>query len=369
VNARVRRVGVALLAAAALAAPAAGATVDDRAATPLERAAFAALPAVYELRVRVPVTALLDGTRRIPAGRSVELRGTAFGVAAGRVVTARHLLRPSNGRLVEEALAQGPLPGIPDDRTLLRAQAGTPSITLLPAATPTDPAPVAGPPIRAREVESSDRVGDLALLAIPDATAPTLRLDDRLSVGIPVVAVGFGDRPDTVPAIRTGTLDGPRRIEDTDDTRFGGLVADVRRGDSGGPVLDEDGRAHGVVLRRGTNEATAVVARADAIRALLRPLRPDGPNAATRAFRDGMEEFWGRDYPAAARRLAALAATNDGALVRHEAERAAAVARARWVLDDPRAPAHAAVAIGMSAVVLAIVWGLARVRRRPYLTG
>ncbi len=100
-----------------------------------------------------------------------------------------------------------------------------------------------------------DPVRDLAVLDVPDLTAGSLRLGTTAKAGDPAVVAGFPlDGPYQVEAVRIRaeiTALGVD-IEGTTPTRRDvfSLYATIRPGNSGGPLLDEEGRVIGVVFAR-----------------------------------------------------------------------------------------------------------------------
>ncbi len=361
-----------LVALAALAAgtwAAAAAAVDDRAATPLERGAFVAMPAVYDLFMDQRVDAIVVAGRRTRVGRTISIHGTAFGVAPGRVVTARHVVSPTRREIAK--LVAVPGLAIPSDPAKVRIVATRPrTLTLVPAHAPGDPDAATPSRVRAKVAELSDAVTDLALLRIPDTDAPTLALNDTLTRGTPAAVIGFGGQAQGIPAVRAGTLDGPREIEGTDNDGFGGFEGEVLPGDSGAPVVDSAGQAHGVVLRLDTKTApTPVIARAESVRKLL---AQDGAtpaeNAATSQFRAAMSAFWRRDYAPAATNLALL---NDAGpaipLVRYEQARANRLKDAPYAVRVPSRRRGVILAVGAMATLSAAALGAIRIRRQPLL--
>lgn len=355
-----------LLTATASASPA---VADDRARTPVERGAFVAMPAVYDLLATIRVEAfVVDGHRRVRIDQPISVRGTAFGVAPGRVVAARHVVAPTAGQLIDDIVVATGLTGIPADPTRVRIIGLRRTLSLVPARTAAGGAIPATEPIVAKLGRRSDEQGDLALLTIRDPDAPTLALDDSLTRGTRVAVVGFGDQPSAIPAVRPGRLDGPRRIERTDNDGFGAFDGDVLQGDSGAPVVDAGGRAHGVVLRLRRTDAP-VIARAEAVRRLLEADRMTSSESPTITdFRTAMLAFWRRDYPAAASDLAVLGdADHDAPLVRQEHARATALADAAYVLHTPSRGRGAVLGIGAMATLVAAALGVMRLRRQPLL--
>lgn len=352
---------------AAAGAPAAAAA-DDRAATPLERGAFVAMPAVYDLVMEQRVDAIAVAGRRLRVGRTISIRGTAFGVAPGRVVAARHVASPTRRDMIEEVVAVTGLSVPPDPAKARIVAAHRRTLTLVAAHAAGDPQAASPPSITAGIARLSDRVSDLALLKIPNRDAPTLALNDTLTRGTPVAVVGFGGQPHAIAAVRPGVLDGPRVIAGTDNDGFGGFEGDVRRGDSGAPVVDSAGQAHGVVLRLRSKKAP-VIARAESVRELL---AADGAtpaeNAATSEFREAMSAFWRRDYAAAASSLALLRdAEPDIPLVRYEQARATALQEAAYAVRAPSWRRGLILAIGAMAALAAAALGAIRIRRQPLL--
>lgn len=359
-----------LVAVAALVAAncAAAAAVDDRAATPLERGAFVAMPAVYDVVMDQRVDAVVVAGRRTPVGRIITIRGTAFGVAPGRVVTARHVASPTRREMIAELAAVTGLAIPPDPAKVQIVTSRPPTLTLVPAHAAGDPKAASPPSLTAEVAEVSDAETDLALLRIPGDDAPTLALNDTLTRGTPAAVIGFGGQPGVTPAVRTGTLDGPRVITGTDNDGFGGFDGEVLRGDSGAPVVDSAGQAHGVVLRL-RSQTAPVISRAESVRKLL---AKDGAtpaeNAATSEFRAAMSAFWRRDYAPAATSLALLDDTGPQIpLVRYEQARAAALKDSPYALRVPSRRRGIILAIGAMATLSAAALGAIRIRRQPLL--
>ena len=344
-------------------------TPRDTATDALERAAFVALPSVYSVSGDLRIQAIVAGGRRIRIGQTLPIRGTAFGVAPDRVVTALHLVRPPKARVLDDLAALG-VQGLPTDPsttrviskpvthvTLTRAQAAGAALTCAGAVPNAITATVGR--------TASNPEDDLVLLTIKAPNAPTLALNDDQHARTPVAEIGFGDQNDAIPAIRAGTIIGPARIDAND--AFATVEMDVLRGDSGAPVIDEDGQSRGVVLRRETDQTKPVMAQAKSVRRLL---TADGvtnqESAATTGFRTAMAAFWDRDYALAERRLTEVLQTYpDAALARCEARRAHGLALAGYEISGSSRTRAAILALGAMATLAAALLGIVRVRRHP----
>lgn len=141
-----------------------------------------------------------------PSGRRLAATGTAFAVAnEGRFLTNRHVID------------------------------GCAAVTVTPPG---------GAPAAARVV-AADAARDLALLSAPAAPQPPLPLgpgDPAAGAAVAVVGYPSHGMVTIVPVLEQGTVMPNARPGD----RFM-LSADVRRGNSGGPVLDRAGTVVGVV--------------------------------------------------------------------------------------------------------------------------
>ncbi len=362
-----------LLLSAAMASAATAAAEDrsggsDLARTPLERATFAALPAVYEIRVvrRVQTIRTPAGTRRVD--RDITERGSGFGVAPGLIATARHLIEPLPGTVFAQ-LGLGDPPTGSTPKIVL----GPPIITLWTATTGRVASELGGPPpeIVGTVRRLSDEVTDVALVATGDRTAPTLRLDDAASDNTPVTLLGFGgDAPRAIPTVRFGELQGFRSSA-VSDKQFVATSLDVQPGDSGAPAIAADGRAHGVIVRRrqprvGDRPIPAVLARADAVRQLLRDEQTANEvTPAGTTFAQAMDAFWQRDYTRAATLLTDL----EHPVAQFEKRRATRLAQAQYSLVGPSRSLRSVLAFGALAALIALVFGVLRLRLRPAQRG
>jgi S1-C subfamily serine protease len=128
-----------------------------------------------------------------------------------------------------------------------------------------------------------DAGDDVAILRVPGLTTPVLETDDSDDFPRPVVLLGYpGDGALVAVAATAGS---PRRmlVPDADDRGVGlrrvvPLRGRVRRGESGGPVVDAKGRVRAMIFggTRGGNDGFAVPVDA-VLGALDGPLQPVDP--------------------------------------------------------------------------------------------
>ena len=94
-------------------------------------------------------------------------------------------------------------------------------------------------------VHATDRANDLAILQIEDTDLPVLELGDseQLKQGQPIIAVGnpLGLEHSVVQGIISGLR------EDVDGRPMLQLAIPIERGNSGGPVIDQEGRVFGII--------------------------------------------------------------------------------------------------------------------------
>lgn len=146
--------------------------------------------------------------------------------------------------------------------------AGADRVTLQPGGT--------GRALAARVI-AFDPEQDVAVLDVPDLTAPALQLAEPLRAGDDAVVAGFpgGGAYDLEPARVGGTVQAlGRDIYDAGTARrqIYAVAANVRPGNSGGPLLTTDGKVAGTVFAKSftgapqgfvlTNETTAAARRA-----------------------------------------------------------------------------------------------------------
>ncbi len=374
---------VALLAAA----PAAAAPPADLSDDPLDRAVLLALPSIYrvEVTIRVEALRLSDGTRRpvTPRARTITEFGTAVAVGdGGWLVTAAHVAAPDPATIARLAyqndLAFRGDAAHTDEAAASqwvadnRARAVGPGVVDVEV---TQADPGTSTPRRTFEMLTARRAGtaDLALIRIDAATAPVLGLEEGRSTGTPVATIGFGTgsalagdaearRGDLEPALRRGRIVRTGVLENEDPPREALLVsAPVERGDSGGPVIDSDGRVRGIVTRRRPEGGVAEMATE--VRLLLASAgAAPGENGSAESFRTAMQAFWRLDFAEAERGFdATLRDFSSHTLAAHESTRAEALAAGRYRLGGDRRR-DLLLAIGFVAAVVAAACALALVR-------
>lgn len=96
-------------------------------------------------------------------------------------------------------------------------------------------------------IEASDRAADLALLRVDahDLTPLELGDSDQLKQGQPVVAMG--NPHGLINSVVTGVVSGQREI---DGRQMIQLAIPIEPGNSGGPLLDFEGRVHGLLTMK-----------------------------------------------------------------------------------------------------------------------
>ncbi|MCP2637873.1 MarP family serine protease [Microbacterium sp. HD4P20] len=147
------------------------------------------------------------------------LTGSGFVVAEDRVVTNAHVLAGVDTPVVE-------LPGVP---------------------------------AREGRIVYFDPIDDLAVIAIDDLGVAPLAFSPTLTPGTAAVVQGYPHggpfTMESAGVLSTGTVPVPDIYDETWNARdIYSLQAAVRPGNSGGPVLTEDGALAGVVFARGEND-------------------------------------------------------------------------------------------------------------------
>lgn len=383
-----------LAVALAVVSPAAAAAPDDLTTDRLDRAALLALPSVYRVEVTMHVEGLRtkDGRELSipPLGRVFQEVGTAFAVAPGGwLVSAAHVGAPDATRIAtlayqsrqraagtqisEKAAGEWvtrtgatAVRGRVVGRRITQADAGAGAL--------------ASRSFMAMDVVPS-RQADLVAMRIDAPAAPALALDESTSIGTPVATIGFGvgsslDGPvrgKLEPAIRHGRLGRTGALEDDDGLpeRSATLITvPVEPGDSGAPVIDDEGRVRGVVIQR-RESGGGTAEQATEVRQLMEEVDvtpAPGPTAAL--FRGAMADFWNLDFAAAQKGFTAtLAAFGGHTLAGVERKRAEELAAGDYRLEGMQRRRGVLLAIGVLAIVAAVVCALALARPRSGRTG
>ncbi|HMO00663.1 MAG TPA: serine protease [Miltoncostaeaceae bacterium] len=382
-----RAIAIALLILAATASGAAAAVPDDLSADPLDRGVLLALPSVYrvETTIRVDRIRLGDGrVLRMPAGgREITEVGTAVAVTPdGWLVTAAHVAEPDAATVARLAYQtreafQGRAHA---DEQAAREWVTANGAVAEPgtvARTEVTPAAVGDATVRQEPLPGMDRrrsdTADLALVRIRVQGAPAVTLDDARSTGTPIATIGFsgGDHlttpaaPEGQATVRRGVIRTSGTLQDgTRRARTGFVVsAGVRSGDSGGPVVDEDGAVRGIIIQR-SDSGGGIAETATEVRELLRRegLEPQA-GATTESFRAAMAALWRLDLGDAQRRFdATLRAYPRHALASRELARSQALAASPFALraDDRRQGILLGVAVLAVVAAAACAVALAR---------
>lgn len=312
---------VSLLAALLLVPVGSAAALSDLSRDRLDRAAILAAPSIYRLEAMVTIDALqTEDGRRIdlpPRARRLSEVGTAFAIAPdGTLAAAAHVAAPTpveiarDARLLAQALAGEPhsLDAAEKwvDKTGARpVGASDVKLSVRPARVLSKNGGEVAGPIRARLV-GAERSKDLALVRIDAVGAPALALHDVRTFGTDVTTLGFGPDGDgrarDEPRIERGKI-GLSGIPDTQpDRRLAQVDLAIRRGDSGAPVVDEEGRAVGMVLLR--YQDGGLMAPAEDVRKLANAAGVDvDEGRSAKQFRLAMQSLWDLDLEQAGARL------------------------------------------------------------------
>jgi S1-C subfamily serine protease len=335
------------LAAAVSASPGAAQLPSDISGDALARAAFVSLPSVYRVSTTFEVAGFRTSSGRVvrlpgAAGRLREF-GTAFAVAPdGVLISAKHVIDPSPRsitlRAVQSYLLSQNKPSTTADAQEWAAGTNPRVFGKRLTQLTVQQADVGGGSQSSRNfavarILRSDDVRDLTLFKLADARgAPALPLDEAETVGTPIVAVGFGrarsvepGAGELVPAIRRGEIARNGYTKEFPEGLFTLVTAPIQTGDSGGPVIDAQGKVHGVVRWLATKGG--IIERSSSVRQILAEADLTSAEGASGAlFRRGMNEFWALELPAAQRTLAAAAAAFPShTLASRQADRAAAL--------------------------------------------
>lgn len=358
--------GLMLSAPAAVGAESPSVTLSDLVQTPLERAAFTTLPALYRVTYTVRVVSLDDVGTSYPIDEDVAVSGIAFGIAPGQAATARGIVNPSNARLVGLALAKRPPRTTPPDVSRLRARvAAAGRITLARASPAPEQVTTLPKTLTATILKQSSADQDVAVLATNDKAAPTVALVSDLSADTPVAAVAF-DPVTGQPIARIATLLGRAQSSTTGSDRFGITTVDLSIDEYGAPLIDDDGNVRGLAIRRRAQDGSPAVASAGAVRALIDDQPDAKPSASLATFRQGMDAFWRRDYAVAAATFTGLSGTfGSFPSAEYEASRARDLAGAEYVISGATGLRGMILAVGAMSTIAAAIFGAMLLRRRP----
>jgi hypothetical protein len=364
-------------------APAANGADEDLAGDPMARAAMIALPSIYRVDVTLSIPAVRTAAGEVidvPHDGVVAERGTATAVAPGGwLVSAAHLVDPNARTLARIGYqrwqtAQGVAVNDADARRWVTDSGAVAVGARVLAVRVSQADPGTGLPSPARWTGVVTRTAgdaDLSLVRIRAPGAPALALEDTVSLGTPVITIGFGrhdawdepGRPAAQPAVRRGVLERTGAL--SDPRRAATVVStDVQGGDSGGPAVDADGRVRGIVVLRG--EGGGIIEQVGAVRRLLEAEgRQPSEGPAGVAYRRALERLWALDVTAAERELAVVRRTfPEHTLAQTQALRAAGLADGTYVIES--GPRHRTLLVGVAA--LALVLSLACAARLAWLS-
>ena len=372
-----------LLAVVALLAPAGMALADVPTGVPdalspqpLERAALAAMPAVWRVEATTTMTGIRTKDGRTiplpPRARTVSREGTAFGVTPdGYLVSAAHVVRPTGADLAEAAYFQYlAFSGRPHSTDIARewvkdndaVPTGLTPINLVMRPTAAGAAAKVDRGVTPRIVEV-DQMRDIAVVKVPGViNTPSIRLDRGLDRGTPIATLGFGaedpfaqpQRADLVPAVRLGVIGETGEYEDNPLRIITLISNEVQKGDSGGPAVDERGRVRGIVLlKRG--EGGGGMAPTEQILRVLDRANVRGWEGRTQLlYREALGRVAQFDLKGATTDLRrTLASYPAHGLAAYEIQRVRGLERARLALAGEPWYRGGLVAAGLSALLIA----------------
>ncbi len=323
---------------------------DDRASDPLDHAAVRALAAVVRVDVHIPITAVVDGGRRIPVRDEVRVIGTGFGVGPRDVVTVRPVVRPADTMLIDD-LRSRRVPGMDNVSDDARPVRGPVRVTIigpeLQASADADVGDIHA--VNATPVQNPRR--DLIHLRTGEP-GPYLGVEDGQTQGNAVIAVGVGDEPGRVAALRRLRFDVQAKVTGRPDLDLVALDGPVTRGDLGAPILDEDGFVHGVVYSRGRGETPPLALRAGAVLRLVPAAGPHEDNP----FGTAMDRMATGEYDLAAAALRDAVPRAPSSLIVYERQRAEALAGASYEVSNRRSQWR--IPLLIVAVAALVVCGL-----------
>lgn len=374
------RIAAALIAATALASPALGdipaGVPDPLSPNPAVRGALIAMPAVWNVEVTAHLTGLkLKNGTVVPLptdAQTVTKEGTAFAVTPdGYLLSALHVVSPPAAEIAASAyLEKIALTGQPHSDQIaadwVKRNGATPA-GLKPLERVVRPA-AAGPAAgenhaAAPRVVARDTLRDLAVLRVRNLQdAPSIALDRGVSPGTAVANLGFGasdpfaepQHGALVPSVRTGRIAETGHPE-KELVRYLTIITNpIQMGDSGGPVVDEQGRARGLVLIK-RKLGGGIMAPTDELLRVLDDagVRPWEGRTQTlyRAAIDKMRRFDLAGAKADLRRT--LASDPNHGLAAYEIQQTDELAKARVALAGEPRFRGSLLAIGITALLLA----------------
>jgi hypothetical protein len=343
---------------------------------PLERAALAAMPAVWKVEASTTMKGIRTKDGRVitlpPRARAVSREGTAFGVTPdGFLVSAAHVVRPTGDDLAEAAYFQYlAFAGRPHSAEIARKWVkdneavpwGIGAINLVMRPTAAGAASKEDRGITPRIVEV-DEMRDIAVVKVPGVSnTPSIGLDRGLDRGTPIATLGFGaedpfaqpQRGALVPAVRLGVIGETGEYQDN-PLRIMTLISnDVQKGDSGGPAVDERGRVRGIVLIKRADGGGAMAPTEQIVRVLDRANVRAWEGRTQFLYRGALDRVARFDLKGAGADLRrTLASYPSHGLAAYELQRVRALESARLALAGEPWYRGGLVAAGLSALVIA----------------
>jgi S1-C subfamily serine protease len=343
---------------------------------PVMRGALIAMPAVWNVRVTAHMTGLRLKNGDVVAlpreARTVQKEGTAFAVTPdGFLLSALHVATPPPAEIAATAyLEKMAITGQPHSAKIAAdwvKRTGARPVGLKPLERVVR-ASAAGPGL-ARDTSASprvvttDKLRDLVVLRVPGTTdAPSIALDRGEDVGTPVANLGFGSSDPfaapqhgaLVPSVRTGTIAETGHPE-KQPTRYLTIITNpIQLGDSGGPVVDERGRARGLVLIKRKVGGGAMAPTDELLRVLDEAgVRPWEGRTQT-LYRSAIGKLQRYDIAGARADLRrTLASDPNHGLAGYELQQADALATARVALAGEPRYRSSLLVIGITALLVA----------------
>ena len=132
-----------------------------------------------------------------------------------------------------------------------------------------------GIPLKVLAVHASDRFRDLAIIRVDtktlDQSIEPLPLGEAKQSKPGTAVVVMGNPHGLKHSVVSGVISGTRQVEDQEMLQ---LAVPIEPGNSGGPVLDMQGRVLGVVTRKSVTENLGFAMQADSLKTLLEKPNP-----------------------------------------------------------------------------------------------